>query len=46
MMIFGVGEGRKGWREDVKYEEGEVEPRSHEGHEAGTLERGMVGLIE
>jgi len=46
MMIFGVGEGRKGWREEVKYEEGEVEPRSHEGHEAGTLERGVVGLIE
>ena len=31
--------------EDMKHEEREVEPRSHEGHEAGTLERGVVGLI-
>jgi len=31
--------------EDMKHEEEEVEPRSHEGHEAGTLERGVVGLI-
>jgi len=37
MMIFGVEEGRKGW---------DVESRRYDGHEAGTLGRGVVGLTE